>query len=93
MKWIAGSIWPQQQKQSSSVLDGSEVSWLDSPEAMIEIAALEASLEILAGDSATARLFHPLAALLGRNGIGIDVRERVSEHEDCKPAMLMSSSH
>jgi hypothetical protein len=53
---MAGSIWPQQQKQSCSVSDGREVSCLDSPDAMIEIAGFEASLEILAGESATARL-------------------------------------
>lgn len=53
---MAGSIWPQQQKQSCSVFDGSEVSCLDSPDAIIESVTFGASWEFLAGESATARL-------------------------------------
>ena len=55
---MAGSIWPQQQKQSSSVFDGSEVSCLDSVDATITTATFESSAEeTLPEDSETARLF------------------------------------
>ena len=42
---MAGSMWPQQQKQSSSVFDGSEVCCLDPLDATIATMAFGPSVE------------------------------------------------
>jgi len=54
---MAGSMWAQQQKQSSSVFDGSELSCLDSLDATIATTTFGPSAEeTLTEDSETARL-------------------------------------